>query len=230
MDAFKSQPEIGLFLNAVEGHTIGLLTHDVDPDREEEFLEWQRGITTVASKFPGYHRTILYPPKEGAHKSWIVSIHFETPENLDAWLKSEERQRWLDEHAPPFTGFRLKRGEVGLETWFKTDEDGSGSAPPDWRMVLAVVLALYPTLVGLNLWVDPDLPKMTVALSLLVGSFLGVAVLQWFAMPIVSRCFGWWLGPVEKVGWRMSLAGVVIIGVLLALMLLLASGLMSSGS
>ena len=209
---YKDDPEIGLFYNVVEDSSIALMVHDVAKSEEEAFIEWQRGITRLASRFPGYQRTLLFAPKHGAHAEWVISMHFEKPGQLDDWLNSEERNQWLKENKQPFSAFKVEKVSMGLEHWFKREEGAASSMPPDWRMVVVVTLGLYPTMILLTQVINPALPRMSLALSMLIGNFYGVAALQWVMMPLVNWTLGWWMAPVAKVGWLKSVGGLAIIG------------------
>jgi len=103
MDA-KDDIDIGLFHNAVESSSIALMVHDVAKEDEEKFIEWQHEITKETTKHPGYQRTLIFKPVKGGHKEWITSVHFETQEELDAYLGSPEREKWLEEHPPAGQG------------------------------------------------------------------------------------------------------------------------------
>ncbi len=86
-----------------------------------------------------------------------------------------------------------------------------------------VLLALYPTVMLLTLFLSPWLAGLPTAGAMLIGNMVSVAILTWLLMPLVNRLFGFWLipspsrsGPVEALG-----TGVVILGYAVALIIFL---------
>src|SRR5437667_5087239 len=72
-----------------------VIVHRVPPDRVEQFLELQRGITEAAKAFPGYRATDAYPPAERQQSEWVVVIHLDGPEPLKCWLDSPVLAGWV---------------------------------------------------------------------------------------------------------------------------------------
>src|SRR5438045_4875409 len=124
-----------------------VIVHRVPPDRVEQFLELQRGITEAAKAFPGYQATDVYPPAENQHSEWVVVIHFDDPETLQRWLDSPVRAEWIEKRRNEMGDFRLKTLPTGFGAWFASLVNGSdGAPPPPWKSALSVLLAPYTSL------------------------------------------------------------------------------------
>jgi len=92
--------------------------------------------------------------------------------------------------------FDLHRISPPYGSWFSSLEPAEqGSAPPDWKSALSVLVGLYPTVVLITIGLDKAWPGAGLWLSLLVGSALSVATLTWVVMPITTRLLRFWLAP-----------------------------------
>src|SRR5262249_15993431 len=67
-----------------------------------------------------------------------------------------------------------------------------------WKMVLTVLLGLYPTVMLLTLFPGPITSHLGYAVSLLIGNALSVSILQWAVMPVLTNVFKPWLHANEK--------------------------------
>lgn len=184
------------------------------------FLEWQRNVTEATESCRGYCGTDVFPPAEGQRDEWVVLIHFEDDSSLDEWLQSPARTQWLETLKAKVGTFDLKKVQGGFGPWFAGMDHSPDAAPPPWKMVLTVLLGLFPTVMLLTIFVGPYTSPLGMAVSMLIGNALSVSILQWGVMPILTRVLGPWLhanGDREK---EVTLGGLGV--VLLALAVLAA--------
>jgi antibiotic biosynthesis monooxygenase (ABM) superfamily enzyme len=194
-----------------------VVVHRVPPDGVERFLEWERGITRAAEGFPGYRATDLYPPADRRQAEWVAVIHFDTPEALQRWIDSPARAEWTGKLPREIGDFQLKTLPAGFGPWFAGLVRGPGGGlPPSWKMALAVLLALYPTVMVLTIFVSPVLSPLGFAVSMLIGNALSVALLQWALMPVVEAVLRPWLRAKADQGMALSVGGLLLILFLLA--------------
>ena len=85
-------------------------------------------------------------------------------------------------------------------------------------MALTVLVALYPTVMFLAIFLAPHTKGLGLAGSMLVGNAASVAMLEWLIMPVVRRILGPWLRGNENTDRALSLRGMVLIVVALAVM------------
>lgn len=78
------------------GPTI-VVARRVVPDRESDFRAWDRRIRTAAESFPGYLGSEVQPPDASHPGEWVTMYSFNTVEQLEAWLGSEERSELIAE-------------------------------------------------------------------------------------------------------------------------------------
>ena len=210
--------EISLEILSPQSRATAVVVQTVLPERSDEFLEWQRGITRDASLFPGYKYTEVYQPAPDGKDEWVTVVHFESNPLLEAWIKSPVREKWVEDLKKRFGDFTLKR-VGGFDAWFSGVE-GEAEKVPDWKMVVTVVAALYPTVMVLTYWLlTPFIKFLPFPGQMLIGNIASVAFLQWVAMPLLTRRLSFWLRPTKTTGLGITLAGLAGILASLALML-----------
>jgi uncharacterized protein len=198
-----------------------VIVHHVPPDRVEQFLELQRGITEAAKAFPGYQATDVYPPADRQQSDWVVVIHFDGPETLQRWLDSPARGEWIEKLRKEMGNFRLKTLPAGFGTWFAGLVNGSEAALPPWKIALSVLLALYPTVMVLAICIGPYLNPLGLAVSMLISNALSISILQWAVTPALNPLLRPWLRANEENQRAFSLGGLAAILLLLAVMAIL---------
>jgi len=188
----------------------------VPADRVDRFLECQRGLTRAAEGFPGYKGGELYPPADDRHQEWVAVIHFNDHESLQRWIDSPERAEWIKKLRADIGDFQLKTLPPGFGAWFAGLETGpKGEPPPSWKIAMTVLLALYPTVMLLAMFVGPHLSSLGMAFSMLLSNTLSVAITQWVAIPPLMNALGPWLGANAPDKRVQSFGGLVLIWLLL---------------
>ena len=183
-----------------------VITHRVKPENLTEFLAWQERLRLAESKFPGFRGTELFRPVEGIQDEWTTLYRFETADDLDRWLISDERKRLLAE-GEKFSDFHLRTVDNSFGSWFAFDEHGNHAPPPsETKTSIAVWVGLYPTVVVLTLLLSPL--KMPLWLGLLIGNLLSSFAMsssrcRYYVNPLLKR----WLRPPQDVpkartNWR----------------------------
>ncbi len=189
----------------------------IPPAAADWFLQWQRGVTAAAETFPGYRGTDVYPPADGQGDEWVVLIHFDDDASLRRWLGSPVRAEWVGRLQAKVGAFEMKVLQGGFGFWFAGLVRGTDAVPPSWKMVLTVLLGLYPTVMLLTVFVGPYTSRLGLAVSMLIGNALSVSILQWVVMPSLTRLLGPWLR--AKPGSKgMSIIGLVLLLLVLAAM------------
>ena len=184
-------------------------------------MDWQRGVTAAAEGFAGYRATDIYPPAGGPDDQWVIALHFDDEKSLQQWLGSPVRAQWVEKLRAKASDFEVKMLPGGFGAWFTGLQRESQAAPPGWKMVVTVVLALFPTVVLINLIAGPYLSKLGFAFSMLIGNFLSVSILQWGVTPRLTRVLRPWLNADMTRQRAFSLGGLVALLLLLFVMALL---------
>jgi antibiotic biosynthesis monooxygenase (ABM) superfamily enzyme len=198
-----------------------VIVQRIPTDYAERFMEWQRGITRAAEAFSGYQATDVYSPADPRQPDWVVVIHFDNSEALQRWLDSPVRAEWIAKLPAEIADFDLKTLSAGFGPWFAGLAE-RGGLPPHWKMALAVLLGLYPTVMVLAIVVAPYTNAwFGLAVAMLIGNALSVALLEWWGGPLVNRLLAHWLRAHGEKGKTVSVVGLfLILGVLGVLTLL----------
>jgi uncharacterized protein len=183
-----------------------VVTHRVNPADVDEFLAWQDRLRLAESSFPGFRGTELFRPVEGVQEEWTALYRYQTADDLDRWLISDERKELLAE-GEKFADYHARTIDNSFGSWFAFDDKGAEAAPPsNFKTSVAVWVGVYPTVmvISLALWSL----KLPMWLNLLIGNLLSSFVLSYFVMPFfVNPLLKNWLRPppdvsVTKTNWR----------------------------
>ena len=162
----------------------------VKPGRAEAFRMLHDDILVELATSPGFLRSDLFEPVAGVQEDTVVVLAFDSRVNLDRWLMSDERRRILAEMEQHTEGDRTVNVVGGFAGWF---DSMGGAQVTKWKSALAVLLALIPTslaFTALRLAFFPDLHPAAVTV---LGNVVGIVVLTWLLMPIVTRRLDAWL-------------------------------------
>ena len=120
----------------------------------------------------------------------VVVFAFDSREHLDVWLESDERRLMLEEIDPYIEGDRTVNVVGGFAGWF--GQPGMARVKT-WKQAVIVLLAIFPTtivLTALRMWLLPDAHWIV---GIIIGNVLGVIILSWLMMPVLTRIFAGWL-------------------------------------
>jgi uncharacterized protein len=193
-----------------------VIVHRVPPAMAERFVALQDSLTATVEAFAGYQGTDVYPPADPTGNEWVVVIHFADADSLQLWLNAPVRTEWVKKVRQEVGDFRLETLPTGFGSWFVGRKNEADSKlPPGWKMVVIVLLGLYPTVLLLTLTVGPVTAPLGLAIAMLIGNALSVSILQYAVMPILTRIFGLWLHANASAQRLTSAAGLGVILLLL---------------
>lgn len=172
-----------------------VVEHTVPKGKGLSFRWWHHKLTQSARNYPGYLHTDLCSPVRGSQQmKWYSIIHFDTPEHLNQWVKSGDRETMIDSGSQVFSSYRFMSFATGLEGWFsrKSGSEQIGLGPPAWKQNLSVVMGLYPVVMiqslifgALGIMQGWSLPS-----SMIVNNLITSSILTWLVMPFVSKTIG----------------------------------------
>jgi antibiotic biosynthesis monooxygenase (ABM) superfamily enzyme len=95
------------------------------PGRIDEFAEWARGATAEAARFPGNLAATVVHTEDS--RDFHVVQQFTTRRELQHWLDSPEREKWL-RHARTLAATKTaQQHHTGLETWFHVPSEAAAT-------------------------------------------------------------------------------------------------------
>ncbi len=169
----------------------------IRPGHEAAFAALHAELTDRLASAEGFRRSELYEPVPGVQEDTVIVFTFEDRARLDAWLGSAERAEVLERMAPHVEGERTVNVIGGFAGWFDAGpagRDGSGAPPVRrWKQATTVLLALFPTTLGVTAIRQTVAPDLAMVPAVFVGNVVGVAILTWVLMPPLTRALDPWL-------------------------------------
>ena len=195
----------------------------VKKGREAKFRQWQGTIDKECARFPGFMGNEVFPAVPGVQEEWVVVVRFDSAANLQGWLESDVRRRLNHEAARLWHEARVESFGGGFPGWFTPGalRSGEPALPPNWKQAMVVLLALYPTVMVLNLLMAPRLTSLPFALQIFISNAVGTVILTWLVMPLVTRALTFWLTPAGTGIGPVGL-GAVLVGYAVAIAIFLA--------
>ena len=183
-----------------------VFTHRIAKERVPEYMAWRRKAIAAQAHYPGYLATEFFQP-HGSQNEWVDIVRYDSIDHLNAWMNGSERGPLLEE-LDKIVESRHEHPVTGLEGWFAVNRgpDAAIDVPPSWKMALAVLFALYPTVMALS-HLNPLMRGLSVPVQMLIGNMLSVSALTWLVMPRVSQFLGFWLNSSGR-DWRREVLGL----------------------
>ena len=223
IEACLSEPSHMLLLASdddAEPPVAMVFTHRVAKDKVEDYLAWRRKTIEAQAHYPGYLATEFFKPHGTFQNEWVDIVRYDSTADLTHWMESKERAALLKELEPIVESMHAHQ-VTGLEGWFALNRgsDGTTGGPPSWKQALAVLFALYPTVMVLN-FLNPLWRNLPFADQMLIGNILSVALLTYLVMPWVSRFLNFWLTAPAR-DWKNEAIGLSTVAAGLALFVLI---------
>ena len=197
-----------------------VFTHKVAKERVQDYLGWRRKAIVAQATHPGYLATEFFEPR-GTQDEWVDIVRYDSLAHLNEWLESKDREALVKE-LDSIVESRHSHRVTGLEGWFAINRGPGADAapPPSWKQALAVLVALYPTVMILGFLTNPLMQSLSLPVQMLIGNLLSIIVLTWAVMPLVTRLLGFWLtAPADD--WKSQALGLGAIAASLAVFVLL---------
>ncbi len=195
-----------------EGVT-GCFCHHIKPGCEASFKNWHKQLIATQQTFTGFIKTECFRSGMGGKNEWIDFSVFKTQKNLEAWLRSEEREEIISKLKPWVKEMYYHQLSSGFDSWFI--QSNRIQVPANWKIALTVVLGLYPTVMFIAYFINPQLSGLPFAATMLIGNFISVAALQWMVMPMLNYLLSPWLLPEQRSVLRSTLVTIGIFAILL---------------
>ena len=187
-----------------------VITTRVKSGMEDAFREWSARIHLAQAGFPGFRGAYLQPPQSEKQGYWTTLLRFATPDQLDAWLASTERQQLVVESEAMVDSWENRRLPTSFAGWFPNDP-AVGKAPAAWKQTMLVLLVLFPIVMLELRFLSPALNGLNPALGTFIGNAISVFLVSWPLMPLVIRPLAWWLQPKEAGSKWITAAGLAIV-------------------
>ena len=198
-----------------------VISQNLKPGFEEAYQKWQLEMDAAARKFPGFKGTELIKPVAGVQNEWVVVFRFDSAANLNAWFDSDVHDKLMQKAEPYFAKVKVRRVGRGFEDWFTSASGETTSIGAQIKMAMVVLLALYPLVMILTLFLVPQLSFLGFAPSIFISNVLSVALLTWPIMPWLSGTLKAWLEAKNSLKAPTTLIGGLGIVLLYAIMVVI---------
>lgn len=190
-----------------EGVTEVFVTY-VTPENYEAYRKWAFEIQQIEAQFPGYQGIYIQAPDKEKGGSWITLLRFDTQKNLEGWLNSEQRKRFLKESESFVKDLQNHRIISPFAGWFAGLSKDAGTVPERWKQTMLVLLVLFPIVMLELRFLTPLTRGWNPSLATFMGNAISVSLVSWPLLPFVIRFLRWWLA--SRSIWKAILgAGVV---------------------
>jgi hypothetical protein len=164
----------------------------IAPSNDVAFMKLHEDVVARLGEFEGFLGSDVFPPVDGIQDEHVIVASFASRPDLDRWLGSPERQSWLDRVEHLIEGDRTMNVVGGFGGWFPAHPSHPGG-PKRWKQAVAVLIALFPTVLVITVIRNAIAPDMNLVLSILVGNIISVAILSFLLMPRLTKLMGPWL-------------------------------------
>lgn len=179
-------------------HVTAVIAHLLKPGREADYAAWMHEIIPVAKTFPGYLGVNILRPKPGIQPEYIIVLHFDNHEYLQAWLNSPERQNLIARTQSLIQEREEIQVLTGLETWFELPKRPQPSPPKRYKMALLTWLSVFLTLLVVGRILQPLLAMLPGILAQMMTIGVVVWLLTYVIMPRLTQVMRPWLYPSSK--------------------------------
>jgi antibiotic biosynthesis monooxygenase (ABM) superfamily enzyme len=180
---------------AEHGATV-VITHRVRDGKHETYNAWLNEIAPLVRAWKGHLDWQIIRPLAGLTGTYTVIIRFDTRENLESWMISQDRLRLIDKVQPLLAQKDDFYIRSGLDFWF-TPEGANAKVPVRWKQFLVTWSAIFPLVLGATLTVPPLMRVLGLPDNHYLYTFLatGLVVLMmvYVVMPRYTKLIQRWL-------------------------------------
>lgn len=175
-----------------------IVRRKVRPGREKDYEVWLERLTRgAAEKFTGYLGAEFHRPA-AAGAEYRSVFRFDSLASLDAFERSEFRQRMLAEAAPLFAADAAWERMTGLEFWFDPPPGTRVPQPSPHRMALVLVAVVFGLVLVLNVTLGPLMSGWPLPLRVLVMVGIQVGLMTYVIMPRLTPRIARFIYPKSK--------------------------------
>jgi uncharacterized protein len=167
-----------------------LFTRTAKPGREKDYEAWNEELIRLSEQQPGHVATSVVA--EGDRRYFTLQ-QFKTHDELQAWLRSEERLRRLS-RLDELTEDAPEPAEMtGMETWFRLPGHAGTGHIPRWKMAIVVFCIIYCFAIALNVFVTPHTAHLPLFVRGAIFPLIMVPLMTYVLLPRATKLLRRWL-------------------------------------
>jgi len=166
-----------------------IVKHEIAKDKHPLFEEWLDKISQAAQCYAGYLGTEVMRPLDERDHNYVCIFQFDSFNNLEKWLGSDNRKRLLQE----LDHLTLSESSFveysGLALWFP---HLAKETPSRYKMVLVTFFAIWALVHIVMNYIHPLVPGPEFVRELLVVATI-VLLMSYVVMPLLTKLLSRWL-------------------------------------
>lgn len=174
--------------------TALVVEHHVKKENVERYEKWTTEILGAASRSPGYLGREVFPPN-AEDKPYTIVVRFESERNVQTWLDSSERKRFIEQARDILEDGDKKQIKAGIDVWFTPDD--APPKPPASKQFLLTLAGIYPLTLIVPELLSPLFEAVPVLENQFVSKFIVAVVIvgtmTYLFMPYATRWLHDWL-------------------------------------
>ncbi len=169
--------------------TALIIEHQVKKENVELYEKCTEDILSALSRSPGYLGREVFPPNSG-DKPYTIVIRFESERNVQTWLRSTERQLFIEQTRDFLEDREKTQIKAGIDVWFAPDD--APARPAAHKQFLLTLAGIYPLTLIVPKLLSPVFEAVPVLENEFVSKFI-VAVIVVGAMTYLFMPYatGW---------------------------------------
>lgn len=177
----------------ISQHVTAVITHRVRSGRETGYEAWIKGIAADARQFEGHLGVNILRPQPGASSDYVIVLQFDSCSNLQAWLRSDVRQGWMDRVQPLIQEQESVQVLTGLEGWFQLPKQVAPTTPKRYRQAMLVWVGVMLVSLSVQPLLALVLQHLPWLLRVAIRVAITVVLLSYVIMPRLTQWFKGWL-------------------------------------
>ena len=168
-----------------------VISHYIRPGRESGYEAWLEGISQTAREFEGHNGVTILRPQAGLRSEYVIILRFDQYRNLCRWMKSKERQEWIERAKPLTEKPENVQFLTGLEALVSLPN--TITTPPKHKTAFVTWIGVFVCVSTLGYLLAPYLSGLPYLLRQAIMTGLVVVLLAYVVMPRLTRFFHGWL-------------------------------------
>lgn len=178
--------------NQLNQQVTAIISHYVRPGRESGYEEWLQGISSTARQFEGHYGVTILRPPPGSKSEYVIILRFDNYSNLCQWMRSPQRQKWIERAKPLIEKSKKVQVLTGLEAFVSLPNTVS-PPPPKYKTAFVTWIGVFLTVSILGHFLEPYLAFLPELLRQAIMTAIVVILLAYVVMPQLTRLFYQWL-------------------------------------
>ena len=174
--------------NSQNQQVTAVISHYIRPGRESGYEEWRKGVSQAARQFEGHNGVTIIRPQPGSKAEYVIILRFNNYNNLCQWMRSSERQDWIERAKPLIEKPENVQVLTGLEALVSLPNVAS-TPPPKHKTAFVTWIGVFVCASFLGHFLAPHLASLPYLLRQAIITGLVVLLLAYVVMPRLTRLF-----------------------------------------